>query len=587
MFVVMRGPIQPSEPKFVKRYSITLDPENPLWLFPEAGSYPVFTPDGRQLIYVAGTYRDRWLVARPLGSHQAQRIRGTDGAHWPQVSPNGRWLAFAAEDAIWRVPLVGGNPERITDYPHNTFYIWEDNDTLILGSKNPGEDGLSRFNMGTEESESLTTLDDTPGDVAHLPIGLDRETGTLFFIELSRPGGVDNAILFAMSLKGRQPKRLMKRAAAFYSPSRHVIYLQKGRLMAAPFDTKTLQITGDAADVTEDRMATDETVPTVAFSPNGTLIYAPVEGPQDPNRVLVWVDLEGNEKPLGARPMRYMRVRVSGDAARPQVAANVRGDNRTWIYIYDTGGAGPIRRLTFSSEGGSGCPIWTPDNSEIVFGGSLVIRRKAADGSGGAEVSSVNMSGWRYLWPYARTPDGKVLVARAISSEEPSRGMDIVAIHLERDGEVEPLLVSDDDEHFAALSPDGKWLAYVSDELGRDDVFVTGFPPGLEGKWQVSTEGGLEPVWAPDGTAIYYRDGASLVAVSVETEGGFSLGRAQPLFEDVYVPRPSSRNYDIHADGKQFLMIKRSEEELPTSGLIVVENWFEELKRLAPTGKTQ
>ncbi len=191
--------------------------------------------------------------------------------------------------------------------------------------------------------------------------------------------------------------------------------------------------------------------------------------------------------------------------------------------------------------------------------------------------------------PLARTRDQKVLVAKARSSEETSRGVDIVAIHLERDGEVEPLLESDDDEHFAALSPDGKWLAYVSsDEEGRDDVFVRDFP-GLKGKWQVSTEteGGREPVWAPDGTAIYYRDGTSLVAVPVKTEGGFSLGRAQSLFEDVYRPRPSSRNYDIHPDGKRFLMIKKveGEEDVPITELIVVENWFEELKRLAPTGK--
>jgi serine/threonine-protein kinase len=593
MLVVTRGRIQPSEPRPVRRYSITLDPENPLLLNPDAGLYPVVTPDGRELIYVAGTARDRWLVARPLGSHRAQRIRGTDGASWPQVSPNGRWLAFGAEDAIWRVPLAGGKRERIADYQRFVvpLYVWEDNDTLILGSKNPGE-GLYRFNLETEESESLTTLDDTPGHVVHYPIGLDRETGTLFFTAFSGSGGVDNAILFAMSLKSRQPKRLVERAMGWYSPSGHLVYVHKGRLMAAPFDTKTLQITGDAINVTEDRMATDETVPTIAFSPKGTLIYAPVGGPQFPKRELVWVDREGNEKPLGTRPMGYRRVRVSGDTARPQVAVGVLSDNLCSLYIYDTGGASPIRRLTFPSDGRSDCPIWTPDNREIVYlsypSGSRVYKRTAADGSGEAEVLSVNTSGWRNLWPFARTPDGNDLVALAISSEDKSTGWDIVAIHLEREGEVEPLLVSDADEHSPSLSPDGKWLAYVSDELGRDEVFVTGFP-GLKGKRQVSieTEGGREPVWAPDGKTIYYRDGASLIAVSVESEGGFSLGRARPLFEDVYVPRGTSRNYDIHPDGKQFLMIKtvEEEEEVPVTELLVVENWFEELKRLAPTGK--
>jgi serine/threonine-protein kinase len=464
--------------------------------------------------------------------------------------------------------------------------VWEDNETLIIGTQTPGMDGLSRFNMRTQESVPLTSLDDTPGHDRHLPFQLHPESGTLFFVAAASTSDIDTWILFALSLESRQVKRLVERAVGWYAPSGHLIYVQRGRLMAAPFDTRTLQITGDAADVTEDRMATDETVPVFAFSPKGTLIYAPVEGPPEPKLELVWVDLEGQEKPLGTRPMNYRRVRVSGDTARPQVAAEAEGG----IWIYDTGGAGPIRRLTFPSEGSPGCPIWTPDNREILFrssvSGSFVIKRKAADGSGEAEALSVNASGWRYWSLYARTPDGKVLLARAYSSEETSRGRDIVAIHLERDGEVEPLLVSEDDEHFAALSPDGKWLAYVSDELDRDDVFVTGYP-GLEGKWQVSTEGGREPVWAPDGTAIYYRDGASLVAVPVESEGGFSLGRAEPLFEDVYVHRTTSRNYDIHPDGKQFLMIKRSEEGLPTTELIVVENWFEELKRLAPTGKNQ
>jgi serine/threonine-protein kinase len=597
MLVGLRGWMQPetadesairtrlSEPRPVRRYSTTLDPENP---FPEDGSYPTFTPDGRQLIYVSriasGT---TCLVARPLNSLDAKRIQGTQGGRFPVVSPDGRWLAFRDRGTIWRVPLAGGTPEEITRQRAGGC-VWEDNETLIVGTKTSGMEGLSRFNLRTQESAPLTSLDDTPGHRRHLPFQFHAESGTVFFIAAST-SDIDTWILFALSLESRQVKRLIERAVGWYAPSGHLIYSQRGRLMAVPFDTKTLQITGDAADVTEDRMATDETVPVFAFSPKGTLIYAPpVGGPQEPKRELVWVDFEGQEKPLGARPMGYARVRVSSDTARPQVAAVVEDG----IWIYDTGGSGPIRPLTFPSEGISVCPIWTPDNREILFRSSVstssAIKRKTADGSGEAEVLQVNASGWRYLRPYARTPDGKVLVTRAVSSEGTSAGRDIVAIHLERDGEVEPLLVSDADEHFPALSPDGKWLAYVSDELDRDDVFVTGFP-GLEGKWHVSneTEGGREPVWAPDSTAIYYRDGASLVKVPVKNEGGLILERAEPLFEDVYVPRGTSRNYDIHPDGRQFLMIKKveGEEELPMTELIVVENWFEELKRLAPTGK--
>jgi len=584
MLMIMRGPIHPLEPRDVGRYSIPVDLVD-LGLF-RLGRWPVFTPDGRQLIYVAGNWWERSLFARPLDSLDAQRIEGTQDASWPQVSPDGRWLAFTARNSVWRVPLVGGTPEKITDIMPDSPCLWEDNETLILSTNDPGVDGLSRFNLRTQESVPLTTLDDTPGQSVHFPFQLHPESGTLFFIG-GRGIDIYNSTLFAMSVKSRKLEPLRERAAGWYAPSGHLVYVQRGSLMAASFDMKTLRITGPAVNVTEDRMPTDW-LPALALSPKGTLIYAPVEGLQGSNKELVWVDLEGQEKPLGTRPMGYGKVSVSGDTARPQIAAGAEYG----IWIYDTGGASPIHRLTFPSEGNSGNVIWMPDNREVLFttfGDRREIRRKAADGSGETEVVSVNMSGWTRVNPYARSPDGKVLVARAWSSEETSsRGADIVAIHLDRDGEIEPLLVSDADEHFAALSPDGKWLAYVSDEVGRDEVFITSFP-GLEGKWQVSTEteGGHEPVWAPDGKTIYYRDGSSLVAVSVETKGGFSPGRARLLFEDVYVPRPSSRNYDIHPDGKCFLMIKEIEgqEQAPITELIVVENWFDELKRLAPTGK--
>jgi len=282
----------------------------------------------------------------------------------------------------------------------------------------------------------------------------------------------------------------------------------------------------------------------------------------------------------------YDKAVVSGDITRPRVVARSTHDHALWTY--DTAGTSPIRPLTFSSDGDCHAPVWIPpDNREIIFTSldatGWQLKRKAVDGRDQARLLSVNLSGWSSLWPQTSTPDGKVLLAMAIS-EEPGSGVDIVAIHLQGNGRVEPLLTSEDNEGSAALSPDGKWLAYVLDEQGRYEVFVRSFPD-LEGKWQISTEGGQAPVWAPDGTAIYYRDGTSLVKVPVKNEGGFTLGRAEALFEDVYVSAATHRNYDIHPDGKRFLMIKRSQEDAPTTELIVVENWSEELKRLAPTGE--
>ncbi len=583
--------VQLSEPKPVRRYSITLDPEDPLAPDPVAGyAGAVFTPDGRQLIYVAGTVGDTWLVARAWDSIEARRIRGTEGARSPAVSPDGRWLAFSAQSAIWKVPFAGGTPEQITDNLLGYPFVWEDENTLILSTKLMGKEGLSRLDLRTRELEPLTMLDDTPGHFVHIPIQLDPESGILFFIAASAPS-IDSWVLFALSLETGELKPLVERALGMYAQSGHLIYAPKGQLMAAPFDTKTLQITGPAMDVTEKWMATDETIPNYDFSRDGTLVYGPAGVWRRSNRELVWVDFEGQEETVGTGPMRYQRVCVSCDRAHPKVAAELFGDPSIWIY--DIAGASPIRPLIFSSKDNYDYPVWMPpDNREIIFvchdSGSPQLYRKAADGSGEAEAILISTSGLPYLLPHACTPDGSVLLAvlavAAGSTESPIG--DIVSIRLDRDGQIEPLIVSDDHETHPVLSPDGKWLAYVSDEPGGGKIFVTTFPD-LEGKWLVSTEGGLEPVWAPNGRAIYYRDGTSVVAVSLETEEGFRLGRAQPLFKDVYVAEGNCGTYAIHPDGKRFLMMKEAEEEAPLTELIAVENWFEELKRRVPTGKNQ
>jgi serine/threonine-protein kinase len=585
MHLGLRDWMQTVELKPVRRYSIMLHPEDPLAPDPTGGAAGVaFTPDGRQLIYVAGNVVDTWLVARSWDSIEAQRIRGTEGAHWPKVSPDGRWLTFTTLGAIWKVPLAGGTPERITDNPFDLPFVWEDINTLFISTKSAGAEGLSRFDLRTRESEPLTTLDATPGELVHVPVQLDPESGTLFFVAGSA-FGIENYFMFALAMESRQVKPLVERAVGWYTPSGHLVYAQKGRFMAAPFDTKTLLITGPAIDVLEKRMATDETVPNLMFSRDGRLVYVPAGGLQRLNRELVWVDFEGQEETVGTGPMRYERVCMSGDRAHPKIAAELFDDPSIWIY--DITGNGPIRPLIFSSKDDYVYPVWIPpDNREIFFvshdSSNPQLYRKAVDGSGEAEALLNNTSGLTLLYSHACTPDGKVLLATVLgSAESPITG--IVEIHLERDGQIEPLFESEDNDNHPVLSKDGKWLAYVENEASGGQIFVTSYPD-LEGKWLVSSEDGLEPVWAPNGKAIYYRDGTSVVAVPVQTEGGFSLGRAQSLFEDVYVTDSNCRSYDIHPDGKRFLMMKEVEEEVPLTELIVVENWFEDLKRRAPTG---
>ena len=328
------------------------------------------------------------------------------------------------------------------------------------------------------------------------------------------------------------------------------------------------------------------------FSRQGTLVYIPTETRQASTRDLVWVDLDGHEEPLDARPMLYNWVRASAAATTWQIAAHVYdaaiapGYERIWICTPNSENS--MFSVTFpTSEGDCFRPVWIPpDNNEIAFNSidpnGFQLKRKKIDGSDDAETILFKPSErWVYYNSCTCTPDGKGLLAAARAARKSASDVDIVLIDLEGFGEVRPLLSSEYNEHSPAISPDGKFLAYVSDEMGRDDVFVKTYPD-LKGKRQLSTEteGGREPIWAPDSTAIYYRDGTSVVEVPVTREGGFTLGRAKELFEDKYVAggQYRYRNYDIDPSGKRFLMIKESEDNVPMTEFVIVQNWFEVLK---------
>lgn len=571
--------------KRVRRFCIDLDPDHPLITTGGRSSpAPSFTHDGRHMVYTAGASGNTWVAIRSMDNLTIRRIEGTDGAIWAAASPGGKWLVFVTVTDTWRIPLTGGSPERLGG---TMAFVWENENTLIC---RPNDTVTRLFRMDIE-TKQLQPLDfPAKKDVFLIPQPIQFEPGsrTLFYTSLGAQ--VDDSAVYALSMNTGEHKLIVERAwAAWYVSSGHLVYVQPGRLMVAPFNIDTREITGIAVDVTEERMVTEKSVPSFDFSPDGTLVYVPIGEREDIGRVLVWVDLEGNETPLRTRPMAYRSVSISRNASRPQIVGDMSSEGSIWIY--DTGGESPVRPLTFLSEGTCLSPVWVPpEYQEVIFGSAsvetgCVLKRKAADGSGQAhEFLSLSntASDWSIMFPCAFDPNGKVLLTEAVSMR-PAQGMDIVSIDMGPSIEVKPLLATENKEHSPALSPDGHWLAFVSDETGRDEVFVTTFPD-LESKWHLSveTEGGQSPLWAPDGSVIYYRDGTSVVAVPTETTNGFKYGRARRLFDDVYLSSIDSQDYDIHPSGKQFLMIKKSPDEKSPTEVIIVENWFEELKRLAP-----
>jgi Tol biopolymer transport system component len=309
---------------------------------------------------------------------------------------------------------------------------------------------------------------------------------------------------------------------------------------------------------------------------------------------LVWVNRNGAEQPLAAPAHAYLMPRLSPDGRRVAVGITEQ-DSQVWLYDLSRE---TLTRLTF--EGNLNLyPAWTPDGKRIAFTsnkeGPLIIFWQLTDGSGGLE--RLTSSEYSHV-PMSWSPDGQLLAFIEIN---PTTGYDIWVLRLgdpsassgqvpsASSGQVrkaQPFLRTPFLESAPRFSPDGRWLAYISDESGRREIYVQPYP-GQGGKWQISTEGGNEPVWNRNGRELFYRSGNKMMAVDIATQPGLAVGKPHMLFEGPYVPTPTtSPNYDVSPDGQRFLMLKPIEQAgaAPTQ-INVVLNWFEELKQKVPTGK--
>ena len=343
--------------------------------------------------------------------------------------------------------------------------------------------------------------------------------------------------------------------------------------MAVPFDLKRLDVTGAAVPVVDGVLESRTRATQYSFSKTGLLAYVSggVVGAQ---RRLVWVDRKGAEQPLAAPANAYESPRLSPDGQRVAVST----DGQIWLYDLSRE---TLSRFTFEGSVHSR-PVWTPDGKRIAFysnkEGRLNLYWQLADGSGGLErlttSEDINV-------PASWSPDGQLL---AFHDANPTTGNDIWMLRIS-DRKPQPFLRTTFNEADPRFSPDGHWIAYMSDESGRYEIYVQPYP-GPGGKWQVSTEGGTEPAWNPNGRELFYRSGDKMMAVDITTQPSFSAGKPRMLFEGPYQPTPvTTPNFDVSPDGQRFLMLKPSgsAEAAPTQ-INVVLNWFEELKRRVPTG---
>ena len=288
------------------------------------------------------------------------------------------------------------------------------------------------------------------------------------------------------------------------------------------------------------------------------------------------VDRNGREEPLTEIQEAFEGPRLSPDGNR--LATTIRGGGNIDVWIYELV-RGTLTRFTFDA-GEDETPIWTPDGQRVTFtasrGGERKILWRLADGSAPEELLQESqyhshVSSW--------SPDGKVL---AFEEQSPETGYDIWTLSVEGERQPVSFLNTSFEEHWPMFSPDGQWIAYMSDESGRTEIYVQPYP-GPGGKWQISSEGGTEPVWSPKGDELFYRNGNKLMVVNIGSQPTFNAGTPHLLFERQYEKgiaglRP---NFDVTSDGERFVMVKASEQATQIY-LTVVLNWFEELKRLVP-----
>ena len=365
-----------------------------------------------------------------------------------------------------------------------------------------------------------------------------------------------------------------------YAASGHLLYVQGGTLMAAPFDVQRQALTGEAVPVVENVQGSSFGAVQYSISATGSLVYVSGGSQVNQNR-LVLVSRDGKEQPLAAPPGAYSFPHISPDGRKVVVGR----DNQVWVYelARDT-----MTRFTFEGTANN-APVWAPDGNRIAFSsnkdGPLSVFWQKADGSGGTE----KLTGSEYLrGPVSWSADGQLLSFVEVNS---TTGYDIWVLDMKdpspgsgQGRKAVPFLRTPFNE-IGGISPDGHWMAYFSNESGRYEVYVQPYP-GPGGKWQISADGGMDVRWTANGRELTYRNGDKMMAVDITTQPAFLAGKPKVLFEGAYVPpSPNNSYYDVSADGQRFLMLKPTEQAQSATQIVVVQNFFEELKQKVPSSK--
>ena len=550
------------------------------------------TPDGTRIVYAGNNGTQ--LFVRTLDQLDPAPLTTAGAVRAVFVAPDGQWVGFVDNNTfLKKVAITGGPAVTLAQMDAaSRGTTWAPDDTIIFATSN-ATTGLQRVSAGGGTVSVLTRPDRARGEADHLwPEMLPGGRSVLFTITTSSGGGLDAAQIAVLDLASGTHQILLRGGShAHYAPTGHLVYTAGGTLRAVGFDLDRLETRGTPVPVLPRLVTTAGGAADFVLATDGTLVYVDAPGAGSfATRTLVWVDRQGREQPVPAPPRAYVYPRLSPDGARVAVSS---ADQESDIWMWDLARQ-TLTRLT-SDPGTDNYPVWTPDGRRLIFAsqraGGSNLYWQAADGTGAAE--RLTESG-NQQQPSGVSPDGTRVVFHEVT---PMMGNDLMLLTLDGalrppsqgSGEPRPLLQTQFAERNGIVSPDGRWLAYESNSSGRYEIYVRPFPNVADGQWQVSTTGGVRPLWARNGQELFYMaPDSALMAVRTEARGtSWNAGPPAKLLEAGYFAAGGNagRTYDISPDGQRFLMIEQggADQTAAPPQIVVVKNWVEELKRLVPT----
>jgi len=576
----------PPGPPVVSRLSIPIPADKPLLLNTTPACSLAISPDGSRLVYVGrGDNGVRQLYVRSLNELEIKPIPGTEDARNPFFSPDGQWVGFFTNEKkqLKKVTLTGGEPLiLIKDLPFSgsAFGSWAEDDTIVLSAFG-GKRGLHRISENEGTLESLLPPDIEVKGIRY-PQVLPGSNAILYTRRLIRG---DSRIEVFFPSTGKHEIVLKDAVCGKYLRSGHLIFVRDNVLMGVPFDVKRRKVTGPVVSLIADvEFDWDYSTPQIAVSWKGTVVYVLESTPSEEE--VFWVDRQGRPQSLAvpALPL-FGTVRLSPDER--QIALTLRAPKgfSPQIHLFDVARG---EKYLLTTEGHSYYPRWSPDGSKIAFWSKRAqgngVYCKTVGGSDPPELLASELFPGSFLWPGSWSSDGKSLVC--LVRPDPNSANDLWILPVEGERTPRPLRITKPNESNPRFSPDGRWLAYVSDESGVNEVYLMTYPD-LGHIFPVSSGGGRLPIWSRDASELYYKDGEGMMAVQIGSDPNTPVGPPERLFlfadlnfeAGVYGPVS-----DVSKDGR-FLVNKKVTDETPGRKLICIQNWFEELKQLAPTLK--